>query len=175
MQKQPTLRPSDVVVACQLALVPEAQFANIALMTGLSAGECHNAVRRLRVARLVLADERRPAREVFHRFLIEGAPFAFPPVIGRDSIGVATAHSAPVFRDLVGSSGGFVWPAAEGTESGQAVTPLYPGAIDLVARNPPLYDLLTIIDAARVGTSRILKIASELLADRLVERTPKAP
>ena len=167
MIKQPTLRPSDIVVACQLALTPAAQFAILAQLTGISAGECHNAVRRLRLARLILQDERRPALDVLHRFLIEGVPFAFPPVTGPDSIGIATAHSAPVFREIVGSSTGFVWPAADGTSRGQALTPLFPGAADLESKNRPLYDLLTIIDAARVGTSRIRKIASEMLAERL--------
>jgi hypothetical protein len=165
--KQATLRPSDVVVACELALSPASQFATLADATGLSAGECHNAVRRLRLARLILSDERRPANEVLLRFLLEGAPFAFPPMIGPDSIGIPTAHSAPAFREHVSSTGGIVWPTADGTARGQSLTPLYPGAVELVSRNRPLYDLLTIIDAARVGTSRIRKIAGDLLAERL--------
>jgi len=148
-------------------MTPAEQFSGLAKLTGLSVGECHNAVRRLRLARLVLVDERRPALEVLRRFLVEGVPFAFPPMIGPDSIGVATAHSAPAFRDLVGSSGGFVWPSADGNSRGQSLTPLYPGATELEGRNRPLYDLLTMVDAARVGTSRIRKLAGELLAERL--------
>ena len=119
------------------------------------------------MARLILADERRPAVELLHRFLVEGAPFAFPALIGPESIGVATAHSAPAFRDLVGSSGAFVWPTADGTSRGQSLTPLYPGAVKLEVRNRPLYDLLTIVDAGRAGTSRIRKLAGELLSARL--------
>lgn len=170
MAKQPTLRPSDVVVACQLVLTPAEQFASLAKITGISAGECHNAVRRLRLARLILADERRPAGELLLRFLIEGVPFAFPPLVGSESIGVATAHSAPAFREIVASSAGYVWPAADGTARGQTLIPLYPGAVDLESRNHPLYDLLAIVDAARVGTSRIRKIAAQLLAERLAIR-----
>ena len=87
-------------------------------------------------------------------------------------MGIGTAHSSPVFRGLVGAAGGFVWPSADGTDRGQSLIPLFPGAADLARRNIPLYDLITIIDAARVGTSRIRKIAGDLLAERLVERTP---
>ena len=45
--------------------------------------------------------------------------------------------------------------------------PLFPGAPELPGRNQPLYELLTIIDALRVGTTRVRKVAAELLAERL--------
>jgi hypothetical protein len=171
-QKQPTLRPSDVVVACQLAITQDAKYLDIADFTGISAGECHNAVRRLRLARILLAGERRPAAEVLHLFLVQGVPFAFPPVVGIQTIGTATAISAEVFRGKVDSPDGFVWPDAAGSARGQSLIPLFPGAPSLPARNQPLYDLLAIVDALRIGTSRVRAIASELLAERL--RVPKA-
>jgi hypothetical protein len=167
MAKQPTLRPNDLVIACQLAITPAAQFLQLAQSTGLSAGECHNAVRRLRLARLLLADERRPANEILHRFLVQGAPFAFPPVLGIATIGVSTAHSSPAFRAILETTEGLVWPHVDGTARGQSLVPLFPGAPALPGRNQPLYDLLTIADALRVGTTRVRKIAAELLAERL--------
>jgi hypothetical protein len=45
--------------------------------------------------------------------------------------------------------------------------PLFPGAPELPGRNQPLYELLTIIDALRVGTTRVGRVAAELLAERL--------
>lgn len=167
MAKQPTLRPSDLVVACQLAITPAAKFLQVANSTGLSAGECHNAVRRLRLARIILATERRPAIEILHQFLIHGAPFAFPPVLGLKTIGTATAHSAPAFSALIESSDGFVWPDASGTARGQSLTPLFPGASSLPVRNNALYEMLSIVDALRVGTARVRKIAADLLRERL--------
>jgi hypothetical protein len=168
MSKQTTLRPSDIVVACQLALTPSLKFLEIADSTGISAGECHNAVRRLRLSRLLLSGERRPAGEVLHLFLVQGAPFAFPPILGPQTIGTATAQSAPVLRNVVESSDGFVWPDAAGVARGQSLVPLYPGAPSLPDRNEPLYELLAIVDALRVGTTRVRAVASELLADRLI-------
>ena len=167
MPKQPTLRPSDLVVACQLAVTPSAQFLELANSTGISAGECHNAVRRLRLARILMAGERRPATEVLHSFLVQGAPFAFPPVLGALTIGTATAHSSPSFRTVLDSAEGFVWPDAAGDSRGQSLIPLFPGAPSLPDKNQPLYDLLTIVDALRVGTTRVRKIAAEMLAERL--------
>jgi len=166
MSKQPTLRPGDLVVACQLAITPAAQFLQLARATGLSAGECHNAVRRLRLARLILADERRPSNELLRQFLVHGAPVAFPAILSTTTIGVSTAHSSPAFHAIVESSEGFVWPHADGTARGQSLIPLFPGARELPGRNQPLYELLTIIDALRVGTTRVGKVAAELLAER---------
>jgi hypothetical protein len=168
MQKQPTLRPSDLVIACQLAITPDAMFLELAKSTGISAGECHNAVRRLRLARLLLTNGRRPAGEVLLSFLVHGAPFAFPPVLGSPTIGTATAHSAPAFQGKVDSPQGFVWPDAAGTDRGQSLIPLFPGASSLPNRNQPLYDLLALVDALRVGTTRIRGLASDMLAERLM-------
>jgi hypothetical protein len=167
MAAQVTLRPSDLVVVCQLAIAPAAQFVALAEATGLSTGECHNAVRRLRYARLILPIERRPVIELLHQFLVHGAPFAFPPMMGASTIGVPTAHSSPAFRGIVESSEGIVWPHADGTGRGRSLTPLFPGASNLVDSNPRLYELLSVVDAVRAGTTRIRKIAVELLADRL--------
>jgi hypothetical protein len=114
-----------------------------------------------------LPDERRPPIELLHRFLIEGAPFAFPVMIGQMATGIPTAVSSPAFRGIVESSNGFVWPHADGIARGQSVAPLFPGAPNLVGRNTPLYELLTIVDALRTGSTRIRKLAADLLGDRL--------
>jgi hypothetical protein len=167
MLKQPTLRPSDLVVACQLAITHGAHFANIADATGISTGECHNAVRRLRLARLLLIDERRPATESLHEFMVHGAPFAFPPALGPEIVGVPTGHASPPFQGVVESSELVVWAHADGAVRGQSLVPLFPGAAALPGRNQALYELLAIADALRVGTTRVRNIAAELLAARL--------
>jgi hypothetical protein len=169
-QNQPTLRPNDLVIACQLALTPNAQFKAVAKATGSSAGECHNAVRRLRLSRLILAAERRPPGELLHQFLVQGAPFAFPAIVGPDIIGVPTAHSAPPFHGIVSSTSDFVWPHADGIARGQSIIPLFPGAPLLAVGNPALYELLTLIDALRVGTTRVRTIAAYLLRQRMTGR-----
>ena len=165
--KQPTLRPSDVVVACQLTLSPGASFENLSKSTGISAGECHNAVRRLRLSRLLLSDERRPSNELLLQFLVHGVPFAFPPVLGVEIVGVPTGHSSPIFRGIVDSPDVFVWPDADGSARGRSLIPLFPGAAALPGLNPPLYDMLSLIDALRTGTTRVRNVSIRLLAERL--------
>jgi len=169
MAKQITIRPSDIVVALQLAINPRSHFQSIAESAAISAGECHNAVRRLRLASIILADERRPSTDALHEFLVHGAAYAFPPIVGAVLPGMPTAHSSPAFAAILESSDAYVWPDAEGSARGQSLLPLYPGATDLPRRNQPLYELLTITDALRVGTTRIRKVAAELLHTRLAE------
>ena len=165
--KQPTLRPSDLVVALQLAITPEAQFLDLAKLTVLSTGECHNAVRRLRLSKLLLANERRPSLELLQQFLIHGAPFAFPPVIGQPVAGVPTGHSAPPFQGILEAGEQLVWAAVDGTTRGRSIVPLAPRAAELALKNEALYELLTLVDALRSGTARIRKLAADLLAQRL--------
>jgi hypothetical protein len=69
---------------------------------------------------------------------------------------------------VVESAEGFVWPDADGAARGQSLIPLFPGALALPARNEPLYDLLSIVDALRIGTTRVRSLASALLAERIV-------
>jgi hypothetical protein len=167
VNKQLTLRPSDVVVVLQLALTPGAQFKHIAESTAISAGECHNAVRRLMLSSLILPDERRPLKDALREFLVYGAPYAFPSVMGPALIGVPTAHASPAFNGIIESPDAYVWPFADGTMRGESLVPLYQGAPSLPSRNPALYELLSIVDALRVGTTRVRKVAAELLTARL--------
>lgn len=172
MANQPTLRPSDLIVALQLTITPAAQFLSIAGSTGLSAGECHNAVRRLRLSGLVIADERAASAELLWQFLVHGAPYAFPAVMGPDTVGVPTGQSSPPFSALIASPTEFVWAHPDGTNRGQSLTPLYPAAPSLPGRNPALYDLVAIFDALRSGSIRVRNLAASLLAERL--RVPAA-
>lgn len=171
MTRQLATKPSDLVVALQLALIPSAQFKAMSESTGISTGECHNAVRRLRLAQLLMAGERRPSTDALHEFCVHGVPFAFPATRGPSVPGVPTGHSSPAFRAIVDSPDIVVWPHAGGSVRGESIIPLYPAAPTLPELNPALYELLTIVDALRVGTTRLRKVAGELLASRLAAPT----
>jgi hypothetical protein len=61
---------------------------------------------------------------------------------------------------------------SDGTTSlrlrGQSLVPLYPAAPRLAGRVPDLYDLLTLVDAIRVGRARERSRAAALLRAKLV-------
>ena len=162
------LRPGDLAIALQLLLTPALGYAELAHRTGLSMSEGHKAVRRLEAARLVRAGLRDVHRGTLLTFLQYGAPHAYPVVLGPETRGVPTAHAAPILADLLWPGRDdppqpVVWPSATGTVRGAAVEPLYPRAAELPDRNPPLYALLALVDALRLGRARERKAATDLL------------
>ena len=168
--KQWSLRPSDIVVACQLTQTPSPPYTVLAAATLLSVGECHAAIRRLVAARLMNPSQRRVVPELLSRFLVVGVPHAFPALIGPSAVGVATAFSAAAFRASVAPPEAYVWPDGNGHAEGLALTPLFAAAVRLPLRNVALYEVLALIDALRVGDTRERQLAEAFLRERLQRR-----
>jgi hypothetical protein len=167
MPKQRALKPIDVVVALQLTVVPNQLFAPLALAIGISTSEAHASVQRLGAATLLNPGTRSVVFSRLWSFLQFGFACVYPAQFGPSAVGVPTGASAPVFRDSIDGAEPLVWPDTEGEAFGVAVDPLYPRAVELVKRNPALYDRLVILDALRAGTGRELERATELLTTLL--------
>ena len=172
--RQGSLHPGDVVVALQLAIAPESQLATLATGAGRSIGECHNALRRLRDSGLVAPHRRVVEREPFLRFVDAGIRVAFPPTIGGETVGIATAFIPlpPLRSALTGPparvvTAEFVWPASGGDTRGQALAPLHPRVASLAAGNQALWNLLALVDLIRVGGAREHRDALECLRTEL--------
>lgn len=172
-QRALSLRPHDVAAALQLALEPGLPYGMLADRLRISLGEAHNAVRRLKSARLVGPDEKRVAITQLLEFLAKGVPYAFPAEPGSMTRGFPTAHSAPPLVDRFGAADPVVWPSARGTIRGASIIPLYPAAPELVESNRPLYELLALTDAVRIGQARERKMAMDVLTERLRQPRPE--
>lgn len=165
--RQPLLRPTDVAVALQLAIRPRDSYPELAKAVGISLGQAYNAVQRLRGARLVVGEAREVVRPALLDFLIAGVPYAFPAQMGQTTRGVPTAHSAAPLAQEIRSNDVVVWPSGGGARRGSSLIPLYPGAPQLPSQNPRLYELLTLVDALRIGRARERARAQQLLRARL--------
>jgi hypothetical protein len=161
------LRPHDVAIALQLALTPGMPYRALAQAVGVSQGEAHNGVKRLAAARLVRPDTRAVYLGALLEFLPGGVPYVFPAEPGPETRGVPTAHAAPPLAAEFPDAEPVVWPAVDGDRRGAAVEPLYAAAPATARSNPPLYELLTLVDALRVGRARERQRARALLQDRL--------
>src|SRR5689334_18771076 len=119
--KQQNLHLGDVAVGLALGIEQSPKLKLLSERTGRSIGEVHNALVRLRAARLLKPDGRVLEREPFLRFLRWGVPHAFPATVGPITVGIATAR----LPDAPGSSepteSEFVWPSATGVSRGQAL------------------------------------------------------
>jgi hypothetical protein len=165
--KQQNLHLGDVAVGLALGIEPSPKLKLLSDRSGRSIGEVHNALARLRAARLLKPDGRMLEREPFLRFLRWGVPHAFPATIGPLTVGIATAR-IPNASDLTEpGEAEFVWPTATGVTRGQALSPPYRTAPAVLTRSPQLRTLLSLLDLVRVGGTREQAAAIDEIARRI--------
>jgi hypothetical protein len=79
-----------------------------------------------------------------------------------------TAHSAEPLNRIIQATDKYVWPYAKGLERGQAIEPLYPTLVAASLKDTDLYELLTLVDAIRVGRVREKEMAKRELEKRIL-------
>ena len=168
------MKPQDVLVALRLALLPgggRPAYATLASDLGMSASETHASIKRLRAARLVgdVDSQLRVNRLALLEFVIHGVKYAFPPDRGTLTRGMPTGYAAPPLNAVIvgGSDPPPVWPDAEGTARGLALSPLCRYAPAAAKKNDALYQVLALIDALRDGRARERQFAKKELEIRL--------
>ncbi|WP_296619994.1 hypothetical protein [Marivirga sp.] len=122
---------------------------------------------RSRYAGLLFGEEKEVMRQGFLDFLTYGVRYAFPQQPGPIVRGVPTAHSAEPLAGQINSDEPYVWPSAFGKVRGHGIAPLYPKAVDAALQDPQLHEVLSLIDALRVGRARERNLALEELKKRI--------
>lgn len=166
------LKPQDLVVALKLAVNHERDFVLTALAEelGMALSSVHGAVQRAEQARLVsrASGGVRAVLPAIAEFTIHGAKYAFPGRLGASARGMPTAIGGPVLsRHFEGFGESPVWPDPKGENRGPGLQPLYPGAPEAARRDLRLYEVLSLLDALRVGAARERELATEALKERL--------
>ncbi len=165
--KQEALKSYDIVVALQLAEKPESSYSAIASALSMSLSTAHESVERLQLAGLLRPDSRQVNRHSLVEFLVHGVRYMFPASLAGQARGVPTAHSGPGLANEFISDQAIVWPDINGSAVGTSITPLHSKAKKLPTKSPPVYELLTLVDAIRVGRARERSLAVEKLKERL--------
>lgn len=165
---QPVMSPQDVVVLVKLCLQerPVSQMT-LAKDLALSQSEISKSMARSRYAGLLFGEDHQVMRQGLCDFLVHGIRYTFPQQPGPVVRGLPTAHSAPPLADQVMSDEPYVWPSAIGNVRGHSIAPLYPKAVDAAMRDAKLYEVLSLIDAIRVGRARERNLAIEELKKRI--------
>ena len=166
-EKQPTLRPSDVAVALQLARGPGAHYQDLARGLHLGVAEVHRGVRRLERAGLVQVEERRVNRQALLEFLVHGVRYVFPAVLGPECHGIPTAAAAPALAGKIPGGPAAVWLDAEGKTRGVSLVPLYRSAPRSALEDEHLYRALALVDVLRLGQLQERRLAQGLLDEAL--------
>lgn len=156
------LSPGDVAVALRLN-AGSATLAELAQDLALTSSQVHKAINRLDAAGLVRPGTRDLNTLAFREFLIHGARYAFPAVLGSQARGIPTGHSAPELAAEIDADDQCVWPCKDGEVLGRALTPLYAGAVKLRDTSPATYRLVALFDALRAGSARERNLANAKL------------
>jgi hypothetical protein len=180
-QKQPSLKPQDVVVALKIALASSngssdasgdasserpsgaPSYAHLAKSLFMSASEAHAAVQRAITSRLLAQSSAGLVanRAALQEFLLHGLMYSFPGVEGPITRGMPTGAAAPHFSALFDQtqSLAWVWPDALGEMRGPSLSPLYPNVPAACRLDDNLYRMLSALDALRAGAAREREIA----------------
>lgn len=161
----------DVVIALKLAIAGSSHwtFAKLATAVGLSPSQALASVRRLRLSGLVSDTGWRIATAELADFLIHGLPCVFPATIGGVTVGVPTASAVDSVRQNLGLASGrpLVWPYPAGSMRGEAIKPLHRSVPRVALHDPPLHEMLALVDCLRIGRPRERGIAARVLRARL--------
>jgi hypothetical protein len=170
MKNHSGIRPQDVVVLLKIIALrdQEWRFIDIATSLDLSPSEISESLNRSAFARLIDESKKKVFKNSLLEFLVHGIKYVFPVQPNGALKGLPTAHSAPPLSGLtVPSSERYVWPDVEGKASGQAIEPLYAGVVKASKQDPKLYELLSLVDAIRVGKAREQTMAENELRKRI--------
>ena len=165
------LKPQDVLVALNLCRpkATKCTYAEKAKALGMSASEVHAAEKRLCEARLIDPDSKGVRRGPLLEFLVHGVPYAFAATPKEWTRGMPTAWAAPALANQFAQSDQPppIWPDPEGKTQGVSVQPLYPSVTQVAGEDADLYDLLSLVDALRIGRVREKKVAEDEIRNRL--------
>ncbi len=164
------MRPQDIVILLKLITYGSQPWnqLKVAGQLFISQSEVSQSIARSKYAGLLDNKGGKVHRLALMDFLQHGIAYAFPQHPGAIVRGIPTAHSGPPLNDIIQSEENFVWPSGKGTLRGQSILPLYPSVTDAVQNDPELHELLSLVDAIRVGRAREKEIAVEELKKRLL-------
>ena len=173
-EKQPVLKPQDLIVAVKLATSRSKEFtlSSLAVELGTPVANVHGSIRRAEVARLISrsSGSLRAIRTSVLEFLIHGVKYAFPALPGPTGRGMPTSTSAPVFSAYFeqGQSLPTVWPDPHGDLFGPVLLPLHHSVPAAAKTDRLFYDAMALLDAIRTGAARERELAVTMIQELIL-------
>lgn len=100
-------------------------------------------------------------------FIFCGLKYVFPAHPGAIGRGIPTAHSAAPIKDKIVTDENYIWEHPNGTMRGQIIKPLFGSVPFAVENSQNLYELMSLVDAIRTGSPRIVSLAKDMLEKRI--------
>ncbi|MGM0600721.1 MAG: hypothetical protein ACQETH_13005 [Candidatus Rifleibacteriota bacterium] len=173
MKKHNGMKSQDIAILLYIAQYCESKYRVLDLANALkiSQSEISEVLNRNRIAGLLDPVEKIVYRNNLYEFIIYGLKYVFPVEPGTIVRGIATAHSGPPLnRYIISNAESYVWSLSNGDSQGISVSPLYKTLPGIAKKVPEFYELLCLVDACRIGKAREVKLAREILEERLLKK-----
>lgn len=133
----------------------------------ISSSEISESLNRSVLSGLLSNNKKRIMKSSLLDFLTFGLKYVFPQKPGSIVRGIKTSHSTLPLSNIILSDEIYVWPYFEGDSRGFSIEPLHPNVPKACLNDPKLHELLSLVDAIRLGNKREYTIAVEELKRRL--------
>lgn len=169
MKKHNGMRPHDIVILLKIISYKHDNWLmkDLGYDLFISQSEISESLNRSVLSGLISNNKKRVMKSAFLDFLIYGIKFVFPQKPGPIVRGIKTAHSTFPLSDIILSDETYVWPDFEGDSKGFSIEPLHPNVPKACLIDSKLYELLSLVDAIRLGSKREHNIAVEELKKRI--------
>jgi DNA-binding transcriptional MocR family regulator len=160
-QKQQIMSPHDIVILLKIVAYGKQVWFQKPLADdlGISQSEVSKSINRSKYAGLLDPKGKIVMKLALMEFLQFGIRYVFPQKPGPVVRGIPTSHSASPLKEQIRSNEDFVWPYGKGTVRGHSIVPLYSSVPAAALKDEKLYQLLSLVDALRVGRVRERELA----------------
>jgi hypothetical protein len=171
MKKHNGMRPHDIVVLLKIISYNHDNWLmkDLGFDLFISLSEISESLNRSVISGLLSNNKKRIMKSSFLDFLIFGLKYVFPQKPGSIVRGIKTSHSASPLSNIILSDEIYVWPYFEGDSKGFSIEPLHPNTPKACLKDSKLHELLSLVDAIRLGNKREFNIAVEELKRRFEE------
>lgn len=169
MKKHNGMRPHDIVVLLKIISYNHDNWLmkDLSFDLLISSSEISESLNRSVLSGLLSNNKKRIMKSSLLDFLTFGLKYVFPQKPGSIVRGIKTSHSTLPLSNIILSDEIYVWPYFEGNSRGFSIEPLHPNVPKACLNDPKLHELLSLVDAIRLGNKREYTIAVEELKRRL--------
>jgi predicted transcriptional regulator len=169
MKKHSGMRPHDIVILLKIVTYKDNDWyiKDAANELFISQSEVSESLNRSVMAGLISSNKKRVMKSALFDFLVYGLKYVYPVKPEAMVRGIKTSHSASPLSNEIVSDEVYVWAYVEGDSRGFSIEPLHPNVPKACLQDSKLYELLTLVDAVRIGNKREFNLAVNELKQRL--------
>lgn len=168
--QQSVMKPQDLLILLKIISIGNDSWNQKAMAEALciSQSEVSESIARSKFAGLLDNKGKKVMRLALMDFLQYAIKYVFPQKQGVMVRGIPTSHSASPLKEEIISDEQYVWPYSKGTVRGHSIVPFYPSVVEASLKDVKLYEILSLVEALRVGRAREREIAINLLKQIIV-------